>query len=122
MERSSFTECCVGLVLISPAVAMKGTRVRCISSARELPISTLSCRAASRKGSALDVTDGAADLDHRHVGIAGAEEDASLDLVGDVRDHLYRAAKIVAATLLGEHLVVDAPGGEVIAPGHYVRG
>jgi hypothetical protein len=28
ISRSSFTECCVGLVFISPAVAMNGTSVR----------------------------------------------------------------------------------------------
>ncbi|MNN84365.1 hypothetical protein D3C81_2015190 [compost metagenome] len=50
MERSSLTECWVGLVLVSPAVAMYGTRVRCISMARLEPTSTRSWRMASRNG------------------------------------------------------------------------
>ncbi len=48
----------------------------------------------------LDVADRAADLDHADVGIARAELDAALDLVGDVRDDLHRGAEIVAAALL----------------------
>ncbi|MNF97346.1 hypothetical protein D3C84_801730 [compost metagenome] len=50
MERSSLTECWVGLVLVSPAVAMYGTRVRCISMARLEPTSTRNWRMASRNG------------------------------------------------------------------------
>ena len=37
IERSSFTECCVGLVFISPADAMSGTSVRWMNSVRRLP-------------------------------------------------------------------------------------
>src|SRR2546430_7068055 len=37
----------------------------------------------------------------------------SLDLIGDVRDHLHRGAEVVAATLLGDDALVDAPGGEI---------
>ena len=48
----------------------------------------------------------------------GAELDAALDLIGDVRDHLHGRAQIVAAALLGDHALVDAAGGEVaVAPG-----
>ena len=65
-----------------------------------------------------DVADRAADLDHADVGIAGAERDAALDLIGDVRNHLHRRAEIVAAALLGDDALVDAPGGEIaVAPG-----
>ena len=38
-----------------------------------------------------------------------------LDLVGDVRDHLHGGAEVVAAALLGDHVLVDAAGGEVAA-------
>ena len=66
----------------------------------------------------LDVAHRAADLDHADVGIAGAERDAALDLVGDVRDHLHGRAEVVAAALLGDHALVDPAGGEVaVAPG-----
>jgi len=33
--------------------------------------------------------------------------DAALDFVGDVRDHLHRAAEILAAPLLVDHRLVD---------------
>ena len=50
MERSSFTECWVGLVLISPAMASFGTSVRWMKSVLSAPISSRSCRVASRNG------------------------------------------------------------------------
>ena len=43
----------------------------------------------------------------------GDARDALLDLVGDVRDDLDRAAEVVAAALLGDDRLVDAPGGDV---------
>ncbi len=48
---SSRTECWVGLVLSSPAAAMKGTRVRWMTSALSRPTSWRNCRIASRNGS-----------------------------------------------------------------------
>ena len=62
----------------------------------------------------LDVADGAADLGDHHVDLRAAHrEDAVLDLVGDVRDHLDGVTQVVAATLLGDHRGVDLPGGDV---------
>ena len=63
----------------------------------------------------LDVADGAADLDDHDVriAVAGDAADALLDLVGDVRDDLDRAAEVVAAALLGDDRLVDAAGGDV---------
>ena len=66
----------------------------------------------------LDVAHGAADLDHGHVGIAGALDHAALDLVGDVRDHLDGGAQVVTAALLAQHVLVDTAGGEVVVLGH----
>src|SRR5258708_6812955 len=66
----------------------------------------------------LDVADRAADLDDRHVGVAGAALDEGLDLVGDVRDDLHRAAEVVAAPLLLDHRLVDLAGGEVVPAAH----
>ena len=40
------------------------------------------------------------------------------DLVGDVRDHLHRAAQVVAAALLADDRVVDLAGGEVVLLAH----
>ena len=67
----------------------------------------------------LDVTHRAADLGDHHVdvltigGAAPHREDALLDLVGDVRDHLDGVTEVVAAALLRDHLGVDLPGGHV---------
>src|SRR5207302_7405734 len=65
------------------------------------------------EGERFDVAHRAADLDHAHVRAVRAELDAALDLIGDVRDHLHRGAEVVAATLLGDDALVDAPGGEI---------
>ncbi len=63
----------------------------------------------------LDVADGATDLgDHDvDVFVGGERQDAVLDLVGDVRDHLHGLAEVRAAPLLGEHVLVDRAGGGV---------
>src|SRR5487761_59539 len=58
-----------------------------------------------------DVAHGAADFHHADIGVAGAFAYAALDLVGDVRDHLYGAAEIVAVTFLADYVLVDAAGG-----------
>ncbi len=71
------------------------------------------------EGQALDVADRAADLDDHHVGVrvtrapARHLADRGLDLVGDVRDHLHRAAEVVAAPLARDHVAVDLAGGDV---------
>ena len=62
---------------------------------------------------ALDVADGAADLDEHDVGVAADRADAVLDLVGDVRNHLHGAAEVIAAPLLLDHRHVDLAGGPV---------
>src|SRR4026207_2285182 len=62
----------------------------------------------------LDVAPRAADLDDRHLGVARPALDVELDLVGDVRDDLHRAAEGVAVALLLDHrLVAQARGGVV---------
>ena len=61
----------------------------------------------------LDVTHGAADLNHADIGVVGPEHDAALDLIGDVRDHLHGRAQIIATPLLGDDALVDAAGGEI---------
>lgn len=66
----------------------------------------------------LDVAHGAADFDHRHVGIASTLDDAALDFVGDVRDDLDGRAQVVTTTLLAQHVFVDTAGGEVVVLGH----
>ena len=66
---------------------------------------------------ALDVADGAADLDQHEIVVVIAGEDEFLDRVGDVRDHLDGGAEIIAAALLGDDVLVDAPGGDVVGLG-----
>ena len=66
------------------------------------------------EGEAFDVADGAADLDQREVVAVGAGDHRVLDGVGDVGDDLYGGAEIVAATLLGDDVGVDAAGGGVV--------
>ena len=62
----------------------------------------------------LDVADGAADLRDHHVDLGLAHrQDAFLDLVGDVRDHLHGVAEVVAAALLGDHARVDLAGRDI---------
>ena len=38
---------------------------------------------------------------------------AALDLIGDMRDHLYRAAAVIAPALLVKHRPVDFSGGYI---------
>lgn len=68
------------------------------------------------KRQGLDIAHRTADLDQRDVGIARALANGALDLVGDMRDHLHRAAQVVATALLADHVLVDLAGGEVVAP------
>src|SRR5690606_32241884 len=65
-----------------------------------------------------DVTHGATDLHQGHVGIAGALDDATLDLVGDVRDDLDGRTQVVTTALLAQYVFVHAAGGEVVVLGH----
>ena len=64
---------------------------------------------------ALDVADRAADLDEHDVDVARGRDaqDAALDLVGDVRDHLDGRAEVLALALAADDGVVDAAGGRV---------
>ena len=64
----------------------------------------------------LDVADGAADLAKHEVIAFVALDDEILDLVRDVRNDLNRRAEIVAAPLLGDDVLVDAAGRDVVVP------
>src|SRR3984885_2671571 len=65
---------------------------------------------------ALDVADRAADLDQHDIDALFALAHEIFDRVGDVRDFLDGGAEVVAAPLLGEDLLVDAAGGDVVLP------
>src|SRR5499427_5194197 len=66
---------------------------------------------------ALDIADRAADLAQHEIEAVIAVADELLDGVGDMRDHLDGGAEVVAAPLLGEDLLIDAAGGDVVLPG-----
>ena len=67
----------------------------------------------------LDITHRAANLNHGNFGFASAETNEQLNLVGDVRNHLYRAPEIITAAFFFNHAVVDLAGGEVVTLGHF---
>src|SRR5438876_8750798 len=62
----------------------------------------------------LDVADGAADLAQHEIELVIAVEDEILDGVGDMRDYLDRGAEIIAAPLLGQDILIDAPRGDIV--------
>src|SRR5258708_5274301 len=68
---------------------------------------------------ALDISNRAADLSNQHVGIAlrGKLVDSSLDLVGDVGDHLDRSAQVVAPAFLCDNGAINAARGYRGVPG-----
>ena len=63
---------------------------------------------------ALDVADRPADLDQHEIETVIPLADEVLDGVGDVGNDLDGRAEIVAAAFLGEDLLVDAAGGDVV--------
>ena len=74
------------------------------------------------EGQPLDVADRAADLAQHEVDVLVAGGDEGLDRVGDVGDDLHGRAEIVAAALLGDDLLVDAPGGDVVGLAGWAAG
>ena len=62
----------------------------------------------------LDIADGPANFHQHEVDALVALENEVLDRVGDVGNHLHGRAEIVAASLLGDQLLVDAPGCDVV--------
>ena len=112
---SSFTLCCVGLVLSSP-------RRRDVRHQRQVDVErrsrgrrpSASWRMASRNGR-LSMSPTVPPTSPMQTSKpSAASRMRRFDLVGDVRDHLHRAAEVVAAALLLDHRVVDLAGGEVV--------
>src|SRR3989304_2818346 len=92
MERSSATECCVGLVFNSPVAPMYGSQVTWIKRVFSRPRSPRSWRKDSRNGRLLN---------------------APFDLIGDVRNDLNGAAQEIAAALLANDLCIHLTRGHV---------
>ena len=63
----------------------------------------------------LNVAHRAANFDDHHVGIVflADQHHTPLDLVGDVRNHLNRAAEIITASFLVDNVAVNLPCGDV---------
>ena len=72
-----------------------------------------------KEGLTLDVSGSATDLNHSHLGVTGPFNDAPFDLVGNVRDNLYRATQVVAAPLFAQHGVIHPASREVIRAAHH---
>ena len=66
------------------------------------------------KRQALDVADRAADFDQHEIDMLIALENEFLDGVGDMRNDLDRRAEIIAAPLLGDDVLIDAPGRDIV--------
>ncbi len=66
---------------------------------------------------AFDVADRAADLDQHEIVVVVAGKHELLDGIGDVRHDLDGRAEIIAAPLLGQDVLVDAPRGDVVGLG-----
>ncbi len=65
-----------------------------------------------------DIPHRAADLNDGDCHAVRSLLDETLNLVGNMRDHLHRAAKIIAAPLFFNHAFVNLAGGEIVALAH----
>src|SRR6516165_205779 len=65
-------------------------------------------------GQALDVADGAADLAQDEIEIFITVANKVFNRIGNVRNDLNGRAEIVAAALLRENFLIDAPGRDVV--------
>ncbi len=105
IERSSFTECCVGLVFSSPAVVIYGISVRWMNIALFAAQFVAELADGFEERQALDVADRAADLAQHEIASSLPSADEFLDRVGDVRNDLHGAAEIIAAPFFGDHVL-----------------
>src|SRR5262249_26093821 len=70
----------------------------------------------------LDIPDRAPNLTQDKIVAFASFPDEILDRVGDVRHYLNSCTQIVAAAFLGENLLVDASGGDVVLAGSRAAG
>lgn len=76
------------------------------------------------EGKRFDIAHRAANLGDDDIVLAAftKQKDVALDFIGDVRDDLYRFAKVFALSLFGDDIVIDAPGGNVVGlAGGYIQ-
>ena len=67
-----------------------------------------------QEGQAFNIANRATDFDQHEIIAIGFSLDHFLDLIGNVRNHLHRAAQIIAAPFRRDHIRIDAPRGPVI--------
>ena len=75
-------------------------------------ISELTYRFKERK--TLDISDGAADLDDHYIIVIADRFYGPLDLVRNMRNDLYGLPKVVPASFLCDHIVVNLSGCKVV--------
>src|SRR6516164_63661 len=68
------------------------------------------------EGQAFDITYGAADLNDAKVVTFGGEQDATFDLIRNMRNDLHRSAEIIAAPLFFNDRIVDLASCAVVTP------
>ena len=66
-----------------------------------------------------NITDSTANFYHGNIMLTGAGVNATLNLIGYMRDHLYSAAKIIAAALTTQNSLVDLATGKIIVLSHF---
>ena len=119
---SSLTECWVGLGLQLAGGRDVGHQRQVHEHRVVGPKLVAELADGFEEGQGFDVADGAADFHQHEVEVGGFAQDGFLDRVGDVGDDLDGGAEVVAATLLGDHVLVDAPGGGVVELGRVDAG
>src|ERR1700722_8207236 len=70
------------------------------------------------EGQAFDIADGAPDLHYAEVFAFSRHQDAALDLVGYMRNHLHGRAEISAVAFLLDNGVVDLAGRAIVETAH----
>ena len=117
MESSSFTRVLGGLGLELSGSGDEGNQGDVDEESVLAAVLLAHLADGFEEGKRLDIADRAADFADDHIDVVGNFLDGGLDFVGDVRNHLHGFAEIVAAALLGDDLLIDAAGGEVIVAG-----
>ncbi len=71
---------------------------------------------ASRKRQPLDVSSRSADLGDNHVARLSfsVTDDATLDLIGHMRNHLNGFAQVIPSTFLGQNSLIHLAAGHII--------
>src|ERR1700733_40578 len=70
------------------------------------------------EGQAFDIADGAPDLDYAEIFAFSRHQDAALNLVGDMRNHLHGRAEVIAVAFLLNNGVVDLAGRAIVETAH----